>query len=330
MPRHKHVTNCLKSGGAISKYCTCQHCTLCVCSVCGAYEGGLTTDCPGEDVHFDRQKEVHETNLDYTDERGWHQGEPMKRRVPRFEPATHKPRLIHERFAEDYVSTRITGCLCGWRVPQDIVDAADASTSRAASDAFAAHVAMTAVTDKLTYAELSKDPPRHLATTAEPATHAPRVTGLPIGDGAVEGPRIVGCSCGWKVPAGVQNSDDAFMQHAAQCGDLILGHVGLRARLETSTPTPDWAADRRISLQYELVGRAIEWVLADRLADDHSATLTKLQDEAKVFGDRPDRDLLAKLERAKSAFKKHDQVAQKCDEVFRDAAKRLVEELEKK
>lgn len=85
MPRHQEVTTCLKGGGPVSKFCTCPHCTLCVCSVCGAYEGGLTTDCPGEKVDFDKQQEVYETNLDFTDARGWHQGEPMKRRTPRFE-----------------------------------------------------------------------------------------------------------------------------------------------------------------------------------------------------------------------------------------------------
>lgn len=85
MPRHKQVTTCLRGDGPISKCCTCSHCTLSVCSVCGAYEGGLTTDCPGEKVEYDRQQEVYETPLDYTDARGWHQGEPMKRRTPRFE-----------------------------------------------------------------------------------------------------------------------------------------------------------------------------------------------------------------------------------------------------
>lgn len=85
MPRHKQVTTCLKGGGPLSKFCTCQHCTLSVCEVCGAYEGGLTTDCPGTRVDYDRQKEVYETSLDFTDDRGWHLGEPMKMRSPRFE-----------------------------------------------------------------------------------------------------------------------------------------------------------------------------------------------------------------------------------------------------
>lgn len=91
MPRHKQVTTCRKSGGPISKFCSCEHCTLSVCSVCGAYEGGLTTDCPGVGVSYDRQKEVYETNFDFSDSRGWHQGEPMKRRSPRFEDTKLPP-----------------------------------------------------------------------------------------------------------------------------------------------------------------------------------------------------------------------------------------------
>lgn len=51
---------------------TCYPCTLAVCDVCGAYEGGLTTDCPGVRVDFDKQEEVYTTDLDYTDDKGWH------------------------------------------------------------------------------------------------------------------------------------------------------------------------------------------------------------------------------------------------------------------
>lgn len=90
MPRHKRTT-CRKTGGPISKHCSCEHCALAVCSVCGAYEGGLTTDCPGKTVSFDRQQEVGETNLDYTDDRGWYQGEPPK--APRFENTELPPTL---------------------------------------------------------------------------------------------------------------------------------------------------------------------------------------------------------------------------------------------
>lgn len=84
MPRHQQVTTCRRSGGPISRGCTCEHCNLSICEVCGAYEGGLTTDCPGTQIDFNRQREVYETCLDYTDDRGWHLGEPMDHRSPRF------------------------------------------------------------------------------------------------------------------------------------------------------------------------------------------------------------------------------------------------------
>lgn len=91
MPRHKHVTTCLH-GGPISSYCGCYHCTLSVCDVCGCYEGSLTTDCPGEVVSHDRQQEIYETPLDYTDERGWHLSEQTFRdRTPRFEETVVPP-----------------------------------------------------------------------------------------------------------------------------------------------------------------------------------------------------------------------------------------------
>ena len=91
MPRHQQVTTCRKSGGPISKFCTCEHCNLAVCSVCGAFEGGLTTDCPGTPVDFDKQREVYETPLDYTDARGWHQGERVEHRIPHFLPTRRRP-----------------------------------------------------------------------------------------------------------------------------------------------------------------------------------------------------------------------------------------------
>jgi hypothetical protein len=84
MPRHQQVTTCRRSGGPISRRCTCEHCNLSICAICGAYEGGLTTDCPGTSIDWARQHEVYETCLDYTDDRGWHQGERMEHRSPRF------------------------------------------------------------------------------------------------------------------------------------------------------------------------------------------------------------------------------------------------------
>ncbi len=86
MPRHQQVTSCRKSGGPVSKHCSCEHCCLSVCSVCGAGEGTLTTDCPGTRVDTDKQQEVFETNLDYTDDRGWYlEVDGSSRRAPRFE-----------------------------------------------------------------------------------------------------------------------------------------------------------------------------------------------------------------------------------------------------
>ena len=89
MPKHKHVTTCRKSGGPISKHCSCEHCTLDVCAACGLWEGSLTTDCPGAKVALDRQQEICETSLDYTEARGWHLSEA--RRSPRFEHAATAP-----------------------------------------------------------------------------------------------------------------------------------------------------------------------------------------------------------------------------------------------
>jgi len=84
MPAHIQVTTC-RHGGPVSKFCSCEHCTLSVCSVCGSWEGGLTTDCPGQRVSFDRQEEVYKTDLDYTDKLGWHHdGKGTRARSPRF------------------------------------------------------------------------------------------------------------------------------------------------------------------------------------------------------------------------------------------------------
>lgn len=65
----RHVRARCKSDGACGR---CNFCNLAVCAVCGAYEGSLTSDCPGAMVDFDKQQEVYTTDLDYTDEKGWH------------------------------------------------------------------------------------------------------------------------------------------------------------------------------------------------------------------------------------------------------------------
>jgi hypothetical protein len=179
MPHHKRVTTCRKSGGPL----------LNVCSVCGGGEGSLTTDCPGAGISGDKQQEIYETRLDYTSERGWHQG--TEHRMPRFEP----------------------------------------------------------------------EPPSR----------------------SVDWPTI----------------------------------------------------DRRIALQHELSQKAIAWVLADRIASDHAAGLTRLEDELDVEGPTPGhelsdraRELLSKLEYEKIGFRLADQRAQRCDEEFRQVARKLAETLE--
>jgi hypothetical protein len=82
--RHVQVTDCLK-GGKVSTCCSCWHCTLSVCSRCGAYEGGLTSHCPGERVDVDTSRAVYATSLDYLTDRGWHLSDAgMRRRCPIF------------------------------------------------------------------------------------------------------------------------------------------------------------------------------------------------------------------------------------------------------
>lgn len=262
MPKHKHVTECLR-GGPVSKYCSCPHCTLAVCSVCGAYEGALTTDCPGARMSFDRQKEVYETNLDYTDERGWHQGEPMKQRSPRFEfaPVSHDPVMLYE----NQTITKVAGCSCGWRTPQGVTDS---------DEAFSLHTAMARIGDgiarSLTCPDHQKAPQRHFA-------------------------------------------------------------------LRQSATATDWATiDRTTDLKHELAERAVAWVLADRTCDDRMAALTRVEKEADAYlrghkdPDACTEKLLEKLKYEQKAFQIADQRAQKCDEEFRQAARKLVEQLEKK
>ena len=222
MPRHRQVTTCRKSGG-LSKHCSCEHCALHVCAVCGAGEGTLTTDCPGAPISGDRLEEILETNLDFTDDRGWHLiGRP---RSPRFE-------------------------------------------SPAAPSA---------------------------------AAHGPLA--------AVAQGRIVGCVCGWRTPQSAADSDDAYSTHAA---------------LAELSPTIDWTAIGRMD---ELTQKAFAWVLADRICEDRSAALTRVEDAKNnirlLKGHH--RDLHTHLERD---FKIADQRAQKCDDEFRQAARRLVTALE--
>jgi len=299
MPRHKQVTTCRKTGGPVSDRCSCEHCMLAVCSVCGAYEGGLTTDCPGAKVSFDRQQEVYETNLDYTDDRGWHQGASMKNRSPRFEPESviHAPILAplrHESLpppAESYSATyaRIAGCTCGWRTPSSATDS---------DTAFARHVTETKLIQRRIPGETSSSSSREALFLRDPDAAA-RV--------AEDNQRLL---------------------------DLIRKRPAHDAR--GGARATDWAAiDRTADLQRELAQKAIAWVLADRVAEDRTASYGRVQDEIRTHmrgKQEPDdrgRELLAKLEQEKKDFHLADERAQERDDEFRQAARKLVAELEK-
>jgi hypothetical protein len=50
--------------------CTTANCMICdgglsLCTVCGGLEGGLPTECPGEQMTMDRQQEVYEGKIDF-------------------------------------------------------------------------------------------------------------------------------------------------------------------------------------------------------------------------------------------------------------------------
>lgn len=63
------------------------------CQLCGAQGDDLTTDCPGVLLAPHIRQEVCETNLDYTDARGWHQGTAKDQRIPNFgQPQPDLPR----------------------------------------------------------------------------------------------------------------------------------------------------------------------------------------------------------------------------------------------
>lgn len=82
MPKHIQAT-CFKPetcGG------TCYGCTLAVCTICKCYEGSLTADCPGVVVSTDEQDKVYTANLNYTDNKGWHQDStPIWERTANFQ-----------------------------------------------------------------------------------------------------------------------------------------------------------------------------------------------------------------------------------------------------
>ena len=215
MPRHKQVTTCRRGGGPVSKMCSCEHCSLTVCEVCGGAEGTLTTDCPGKKIETERQQEIYETNRDYTDERGWYLAQPGDLQV-----------------MQRYGATVV------------------------------------------------KRTPRFEDTTLSPEPPPPD-------------PRAV------------------------------------------VAPSINWVAvDHITDLKHELSLRAIAWVLADRVADDHAATLARIEDEVAVHlpkGQDPNEhalELLKTLEYEKIGFRLANQRAEKCDDEFRQSARRLVATLE--
>jgi hypothetical protein len=54
-------------------YPGCQFCDggLFSCTVCGGFEGSLTTDCPGIKVDKKKLDEVYSGDIDYREGRGW-------------------------------------------------------------------------------------------------------------------------------------------------------------------------------------------------------------------------------------------------------------------
>ena len=58
---HAITTDCGKRDCAGCVVCNCG-----VCSVCGLYEGALTTDCPGQQVDFDTSQKIYNSaKLDF-------------------------------------------------------------------------------------------------------------------------------------------------------------------------------------------------------------------------------------------------------------------------
>lgn len=88
-------------------------------------------------------------------------------------------------------------------------------------------------------------------------------------------------------------------------------------------------------LQHAFVKKAIAWVLADRICDEHMATVDRVQREidAYLLGRQPasehDRELLKQLEYEKIGFTLACEREATCGEEMRAAARTLVEALEK-
>ena len=139
---------------------------------------------------------------------------------------------------------------------------------------------------------------------------------------------------GWHL---AQADDGTPIRRSPRFEDTQVSHEPPRPDpREIVAPSINWAAiDHITDLKHELSLRAIAWVLADRVADDHAATLARIEDETTVHlpkGQEPNTqalDLLKTLEYEKIGFRLAHQSAEKCDDEFRQAARKLVEALEK-
>jgi hypothetical protein len=315
MARHKQVTTCRKTGGPLSDRCSCEHCALAVCSVCCGFEGGLTTDCSRETLSFDRQKEIYETNLDYVESRGWHQGEPMQRRTPLFEGRPpHRPIMSKYDVPPGHV-VRIVGCECGWTVPDHEKNSDDFWDRHV--NAGIAKVAPSAST-------FVRGAPPASASGAIGHLHAPTFAMA----SAAGFTRISGCSCGWTVPAHEQNSDTAWSEHAAIA----------RAAPPMPTTPPGWRTIDHVTTLKDVLARvSVNYVVAKRIYDDCDAVQTRVQKEVDEYqiahrGQDPNArsvELLQKLEWAKSAVDLADLRLTQCDDDRERACEKLVDALEK-
>lgn len=84
-------------------------------------------------------------------------------------------------------------------------------------------------------------------------------------------------------------------------------------------------------LQRELLKRAMEWALADRICDDHMTTVDRIKREVDAHSrdGQPTSELRKQLEYEQIGFKLACQRESQCDDELHAFARRLAEELEK-
>jgi len=91
---------------------------------------------------------------------------------------------------------------------------------------------------------------------------------LPLLLADAKAPRIIAARAAGETPQDDTDSMTRSRTHAA---------------LAKLTPSTDWTAiDRMMGLQRVSRRKAIAWVLADRIGEDRSATLARLEDEIDV------------------------------------------------